>query len=51
MDISQSFAKINKLPELSPGQEMELVLSITPKSEKAADVKNTESSLWANERH
>lgn len=45
MDIRQSFAKINKMPELSPGQEMELVLSITLKSEKAADVKNTESSL------
>ncbi|XP_023180537.1 solute carrier family 2, facilitated glucose transporter member 9 isoform X1 [Xiphophorus maculatus] len=45
MDISQSFAKINKMPELSPGQEMELVLSIAPESEKAADVQNTEISL------
>uniref|UniRef100_A0A087XZN0 Solute carrier family 2 member 9 n=1 Tax=Poecilia formosa TaxID=48698 RepID=A0A087XZN0_POEFO len=34
-DISQSFAKINKVPEFSPGQEMELVLSMKPESEKA----------------
>ncbi|XP_034095481.1 solute carrier family 2, facilitated glucose transporter member 9 isoform X1 [Gymnodraco acuticeps] len=30
MDISQSFAKINKIPVPSPGQEMELVLSCKP---------------------
>ncbi|KAM9362212.1 solute carrier family 2, facilitated glucose transporter member 9 [Symphorus nematophorus] len=30
MDISQSFAKINKMPVPSPGQEMELVLSSDP---------------------
>ncbi|XP_014873266.1 solute carrier family 2, facilitated glucose transporter member 9-like [Poecilia latipinna] len=45
MDISQSFAKINKVPEFSPGQEMELVLSMKPESEKAPDVKKTESSF------
>ncbi|XP_043978729.1 solute carrier family 2, facilitated glucose transporter member 9 isoform X2 [Gambusia affinis] len=44
MDISQSFAKINKMPALSPGQEMELVLSMKPENEKAPDVKKTESS-------
>ncbi|KAI4826884.1 hypothetical protein KUCAC02_030314, partial [Chaenocephalus aceratus] len=30
MDISQSFAKINKIPVPSPGQETELVLSCKP---------------------
>ncbi|XP_014831293.1 PREDICTED: solute carrier family 2, facilitated glucose transporter member 5-like isoform X2 [Poecilia mexicana] len=45
MDISQSFAKINKVPELSPGQELELVLSMKPESEKAPDVRKTESSF------
>uniref|UniRef100_A0A667X5P8 Solute carrier family 2 member 9 n=1 Tax=Myripristis murdjan TaxID=586833 RepID=A0A667X5P8_9TELE len=33
MDISQSFAKINKIPTPSPPHEMELVLSIKPSKE------------------
>ncbi|XP_029358172.1 solute carrier family 2, facilitated glucose transporter member 9 [Echeneis naucrates] len=43
LDISQSFAKINKIPVSSPGQEMELVLS--EKWEKAQDVVKMESSF------
>ncbi|XP_019941870.1 solute carrier family 2, facilitated glucose transporter member 9 isoform X2 [Paralichthys olivaceus] len=40
MDISQSFAKINKIPAPSPSHEMELALCIQPKtSEKVPDVK------------
>uniref|UniRef100_A0A3Q1ASG2 Solute carrier family 2, facilitated glucose transporter member 5 n=1 Tax=Amphiprion ocellaris TaxID=80972 RepID=A0A3Q1ASG2_AMPOC len=43
MDISQSFAKINKMPNPSLGQEMELVLSIKPDTNgKAQDVTKTE---------
>lgn len=34
MDISQSFAKINKIPNPSPSEEMEMVLSITPGPKK-----------------
>uniref|UniRef100_A0AAQ5XPR6 Solute carrier family 2, facilitated glucose transporter member 5 n=1 Tax=Amphiprion ocellaris TaxID=80972 RepID=A0AAQ5XPR6_AMPOC len=46
MDISQSFAKINKMPNPSLGQEMELVLSIKPDTNgKAQDVTKTESSF------
>ncbi|XP_022600921.1 solute carrier family 2, facilitated glucose transporter member 9 isoform X3 [Seriola dumerili] len=45
-DISQSFAKINKIPVPSPGQEMELVLSIKPDTcEKVQDVVKMESSF------
>ncbi|XP_023283620.1 solute carrier family 2, facilitated glucose transporter member 9 [Seriola lalandi dorsalis] len=45
-DISQSFAKINKIPVPSPGQEMELVLSIKPDTcEKVQDVIKMESSF------
>lgn len=43
MDISQSFAKINKIS--APAQEMELVLSMKPDvNGKAQDVTNMESS-------
>lgn len=46
LDISQSFAKINKIPVPSPGQEMELVLSVKPETcEKAQDVVKMESSF------
>ncbi|XP_041835416.1 solute carrier family 2, facilitated glucose transporter member 9 isoform X1 [Melanotaenia boesemani] len=46
MDISQSFAKINKMPVSSPGQEMELVLSISPDMNgKSQDVTKMESSF------
>ncbi|KAM6928487.1 solute carrier family 2, facilitated glucose transporter member 9 [Xenentodon cancila] len=46
MDISQSFAKINKTPVPSPGHEMELVLSITPDMKgKAQDATKMESSF------
>lgn len=46
MDISQSFAKINKIPYPSPSHEMELVLSITldPKKE-FLDSNKVESSF------
>lgn len=44
MDISQSFAKINKIP--SPDHEMELVVSIKPDMDgKIQDVKKMESSF------
>lgn len=46
VDISQSFAKINKIPVPTPSQEMELVLSITPeKNGKVQDVAKMESSF------
>uniref|UniRef100_A0A672Z999 Solute carrier family 2 member 9 n=1 Tax=Sphaeramia orbicularis TaxID=375764 RepID=A0A672Z999_9TELE len=46
VDISQSFAKINKIPVPTPSQEMELVLSITPeKNGKVQDVTKMESSF------
>ncbi|XP_069000600.1 solute carrier family 2, facilitated glucose transporter member 9 [Embiotoca jacksoni] len=46
MEISQSFAKINKIPISSPGQEMELVLSIKPDmNRKDQDVTKMESSF------
>ncbi|XP_038151464.1 solute carrier family 2, facilitated glucose transporter member 9 isoform X2 [Cyprinodon tularosa] len=46
MDISQSFAKINKMPAPSPAQEMEMVLSIKPqKNGKAQDITKMESSF------
>ncbi|XP_071350503.1 solute carrier family 2, facilitated glucose transporter member 9 isoform X2 [Trachinotus anak] len=46
LDISQSFAKINKIPVPSPGHEMELVLSIKPDTyEKVQDVVKMESSF------
>ncbi|XP_005731448.1 solute carrier family 2, facilitated glucose transporter member 9 [Pundamilia nyererei] len=46
MDISQSFAKINKMPIPSPGQEMELVLSINSDTNgKAQDATKTQTSL------
>ncbi|XP_061583822.1 solute carrier family 2, facilitated glucose transporter member 9 [Cololabis saira] len=46
MDISKTFAKINKMPVPSPGQEMELVLSITPDMKgKAQDGTKMESSF------
>ncbi|XP_070695195.1 solute carrier family 2, facilitated glucose transporter member 9 [Pempheris klunzingeri] len=46
MDISQSFAKINKIPVPSPGQEMELVLSIKPDvNGKVQNVVKMESSF------
>ncbi|XP_013865331.1 solute carrier family 2, facilitated glucose transporter member 9 [Austrofundulus limnaeus] len=46
MDISQSFAKINKMPIPSPGQEMELVLSIKPEiNGKAQDATKIENSI------
>ncbi|XP_073323909.1 solute carrier family 2, facilitated glucose transporter member 9 isoform X2 [Pagrus major] len=45
MDISQSFAKINKIPVPAPAQEMELVLSMKPDvNGKAQDVAKIESS-------
>lgn len=46
MDISQSFAKINKIPYPAPSQEMEMVLSITldPKKE-LPDLVKVESSF------
>lgn len=45
MDISQSFAKINKISVPAPAQEMELVLSMKPDvNGKAQDVANMESS-------
>ncbi|KAK2862432.1 hypothetical protein Q5P01_001965 [Channa striata] len=46
MDISQSFAKINKIPTPSPVHEMELVLSIKPDvNGQVQDVAKVESSL------
>lgn len=46
MDISLSFAKINKMPIPSPGQEMEQVLSVKPEiNGKAQDVTKIESSF------
>ncbi|XP_078139792.1 solute carrier family 2, facilitated glucose transporter member 9 [Centroberyx gerrardi] len=49
VDISQSFAKINKIPVPSPVHEMELVLSFKPGKEvtngKAAHVVEMESSF------
>lgn len=46
MDISQSFAKINKTPVPSPSQEMELVLSIKPEvNGKIQDISKMESSF------
>lgn len=45
VDISQSFAKINKVPVLSPGQEMEMVLSTKPENGKTQDSTKMESSL------
>lgn len=46
MDISRSFAKINKIPIPSPAQEMELVLSMKPDvNGKAQNVINVESSF------
>ncbi|TKS70932.1 Solute carrier family 2, facilitated glucose transporter member 9 [Collichthys lucidus] len=45
MDISRSFAKINKIPVPSPSQEMELVLSFkSDESGKVQDAANMESS-------
>lgn len=44
LDISQSFAKINKIPVPSPAQEMELVLSVQPETSKN-DVVKMESSF------
>lgn len=43
MDISQSFAKINKIPYPSPSQEMEMVLAIQSNEKKEAI--KVESSL------
>lgn len=34
VDISQSFARINKMPYPSPSQEIEMVLSVTPEPNK-----------------
>lgn len=45
MDISQSFAKINKIPIPSPAHEMELVLSIKPDTNGKNQDANTESSF------
>ncbi|KAM4582193.1 solute carrier family 2, facilitated glucose transporter member 9 [Fundulus diaphanus] len=46
MDISQSFAKINKIPVASPGKELELVLSIKPETNtEAQDIAKMESSF------
>ncbi|XP_062271557.1 solute carrier family 2, facilitated glucose transporter member 9 [Scomber scombrus] len=46
MDISQSFAKINKIPAPSPSQEMELVLSFKPDvNDKVRDMSKMESSI------
>ncbi|XP_056130122.1 solute carrier family 2, facilitated glucose transporter member 9 [Lampris incognitus] len=46
MDISQSFAKVNKIPVPCPGQEMESVLSMTPdKKVKNGKVTDFESSF------
>uniref|UniRef100_UPI0037E990A7 solute carrier family 2, facilitated glucose transporter member 9 n=1 Tax=Semicossyphus pulcher TaxID=241346 RepID=UPI0037E990A7 len=46
IDISQSFAKINKIPVPTPGHEMELVLSIKPDSSgKVQDIIKMESSF------
>ncbi|KAM7401757.1 hypothetical protein PAMP_017045 [Pampus punctatissimus] len=43
MDISQSFAKINKIPVPSQGQEMELVLSfMSDVNEKEKDISKTQ---------
>ncbi|KAM7006690.1 solute carrier family 2, facilitated glucose transporter member 9 [Tautogolabrus adspersus] len=45
-DISQSFAKINKIPIPTPGHEMELVLSIRPDSNgNVQDIIKMESSF------
>lgn len=43
MDISQSFAKINKVPVSSPGHEMEMVLSIN-NSDKVQAAEKTQMS-------
>lgn len=46
IDISQSFAKINKIPVPTPAHEMEMVLHITPdKNGKTQDVIKMESSF------
>ncbi|XP_041811206.1 solute carrier family 2, facilitated glucose transporter member 9 isoform X1 [Chelmon rostratus] len=46
MDISQSFAKINKIPVPSPSHEMEMVLSNKPDlNGKVQDAAKTESSF------
>lgn len=46
MDISKSFAKINKIPITPPGHEMELVLAINPDTKgKDQDVAKMESSF------
>lgn len=46
MDISQSFAKINKIPVTSSNHEMKLVLSITPDvNEKNQETAKMESSF------
>lgn len=46
MDISQSFAKINKVPYPSPSHEMEMVLSISPDTKgQIPDAIKVESSL------
>ncbi|XP_074477665.1 solute carrier family 2, facilitated glucose transporter member 9 isoform X1 [Sebastes fasciatus] len=46
MDISQSFAKINKIPVPSPGHEMELVLSCKPDMNgQIQDIVKMESSF------
>lgn len=46
MDISKSFAKINKIPIAPPGHEMELVLSINRDEKgKDQDVAKMESSI------
>lgn len=46
MDISQSFAKINKIPIPSSSHEMELVLSINPDiADIVQDATKTESSF------
>lgn len=46
MDISRSFAKINKIPIPSPGQEMEVVLSINHAvPDKVQDVAKMENSF------
>uniref|UniRef100_A0A3Q3WGX4 Major facilitator superfamily (MFS) profile domain-containing protein n=1 Tax=Mola mola TaxID=94237 RepID=A0A3Q3WGX4_MOLML len=46
MDISQSFAKINKVPVSSPSYEMEAALSFKPDvTDEVQDVENMESSF------
>ncbi|XP_062253470.1 solute carrier family 2, facilitated glucose transporter member 9 [Platichthys flesus] len=45
MDISQSFAKINKIPASSPSHEMELDLCIKPKTSETVQIVKTESSF------